>query len=180
MAEQNTEGAAPAQSGAEAARHEDQQQDPEVTALREQVADLENRWLTAVADLDNVRKRAAREAEHTRDRERTAVAREWLPVLDNLDIALQHAASDPGAIVEGVRAVRDQAAGVLARLGFPRRDGLPGSAFDPARHEAVSTVATGDVAPGTIVQTVRTGYGDGDHQLRPPGVVVAVAAPEPR
>ena len=68
------------------------------------------------------------------------MAAEWLPVLDNLDLALAHAAADPAAIIEGVRAVRDQAVGVLARLGFPRRDDL-GANFDPARHEAIGVRA---------------------------------------
>ncbi|MBC3192219.1 nucleotide exchange factor GrpE [Pseudonocardia sp. C8] len=149
----------------------------EAGELRARIAELEDRWRTAAADLENFRKRTARDAERSRELERARVAREWLPVLDNLDIALQHAESDPGAIVEGLRAVREQAAAVLARLGFPQREDEPGTAFDPARHEAVSTVPAGEFAPGTIVQTVRTGFGDGDHQLRPPGVVVA--APEP-
>ena len=61
----------------------------------------------------------------------------WLPVVDNLERALEHAAADPAAIVEGVQAVRDQALGVLAGLGFPRRDDT-GAPFDPARHEAVA------------------------------------------
>ncbi|MFP5022158.1 nucleotide exchange factor GrpE [Pseudonocardia phyllosphaerae] len=187
MTEQNTDGAGatPAPGPAEGAEHTDTttgttgEQHDEVGELRARVAELEGKWRTAAADLDNFRKRTARDAERSRELERAKVAREWLPVLDNLDIALQHAGSDPTAIVEGVQAVRDQASGVLGRLGFPRREDEPGTAFDPARHEAVSTVPAAEgQEPNTIVQTVRTGYGDGDHQLRPPGVVVAVAPAE--
>ena len=68
------------------------------------------------------------------------MARQWLPVVDNLDRALEHAEADPAAIIDGVRAVRDQALDVLARLGFPRRDDR-GARFDPARHEAVGLPA---------------------------------------
>jgi molecular chaperone GrpE len=68
--------------------------------------------------------------------------------------------------------VRDQAAELLARLGFPRRDDL-GTDFDPARHEAVGVRTNVDARPGTVVEVVRPAYGDGDHQLRPALVVVA-------
>jgi molecular chaperone GrpE len=100
------------------------------------------------------------------------VAAEWLPVVDNLDLALEHAGKDPESIMDGVRAVRDQALAVLARLGFPRRADV-GSEFDPARHEAVAAVPALDAPAGTVVHVVRPGYGDGEHQLRPAAVVVA-------
>jgi molecular chaperone GrpE len=93
-------------------------------------------------------------------------------VLDNLDLALEHAGSGSEAIVAGVRAVRDQAVAVLARLGFPRRD-EEGAAFDPARHEAVAAVPAPGIQPGTVLRVVRPGYGDDAHQLRPAAVVVA-------
>jgi molecular chaperone GrpE len=143
--------------------------------LQEQVAGLEDRWRRALADLDNLRKRAARDIAAQRAEERARVAAELLPVLDNLDLALEHAEADPGGIVEGVRAVRDQAVGVLARLGFPRH-GEVGVAFDPARHEAVSVAAGTDAPDGTVVQVLRPGYGDAGHQLRPAAVVVAKKA----
>ena len=61
---------------------------------------------------------------------------------------------------------------LLARLGFPRHDEV-GGRFDPSRHEAVSTVADPDTAPGTVVEVVRPGYGDGERQLRPAAAVVS-------
>lgn len=148
-----------------------------VAELRAEVARLDDAWRRALADLDNLRKRTAREIEQRRAEERARVAAEWLPVIDNLDLALQHAGDADGALTEGVRAVRDQAIAVLARLGFPRRDDL-GAKFDPARHEAVATVADPGAPAGTVVRVVRPGYGDGEHQLRPAAVVVA-APPTP-
>jgi len=135
------------------------------------LAELEDRWLRAVADLDNVRKRMARDIERLRAEERARVAAQWLPVLDNLELALAHAAGD-AAIADGVRAVRDQAVGVLARLGYDRHaeTGVP---FDPARHEALATADRDDVEPGTVVEVLRPGYGEGERQLRPATVVVA-------
>ena len=99
----------------------------------------------------------------------------WLPVLDNLERALEHASSDPDSVVEGVRAVLAQAVGVLADLGYPRRDDN-GRAFDPAVHEAVSTVSGEGLVPGTVAQVVRPGYGPDDKLLRPAAVVVATRA----
>ncbi|MEU8172131.1 nucleotide exchange factor GrpE [Microbispora hainanensis] len=145
--------------------------------VADQLAELEDRWLRAVAELDNLRKRAARDMERQRIDERMRVAAEWLPVVDNLELALKHADADADALIEGVRAVRDQAVGVLARLGFPRRDDV-GTRFDPARHEAVGTVAVPDADPGTVVEVVRPGYGEDGTQLRPAAVVVSTKADE--
>jgi molecular chaperone GrpE len=145
---------------------------PRVSELEAQVARLEDQWRRTLADLDNLRKRGAREQRRQTDEERARVAAAWLPVLDNLDRALQHAAADPASILAGVEAVRDQAEEVLARLGFPRQAAV-GEQFDPARHEAVAVRADPDAAPGTVTEVVRPGYGDADHQLRPAAVVVA-------
>ena len=80
-----------------------------------------------LADLDNLRKRQGRELERLRAAEANRMAAAWLPVLDNLDLALGHADADPSTIVEGVRAVRDQALAVLASLGVlpPGPSGRP-------------------------------------------------------
>ena len=149
----------------------------EVADLRARVAELEDRWRRALADLDNLRKRSARDAASAQAAERARAAGEWLPVLDNLDLALQHAEADPGAIVKGVEAVRDQALSVLAGLGFARRDDDAGAPFDPARHEAAATVVDPDASEGTVVRVLRPGYGEGERQLRPATVVVATKAP---
>lgn len=141
--------------------------------LRALVAELDDRWRRTAADYDNFRKRTARDLARVRTVERSRQAAAWLPVLDNLDAALAHAGTDPGAIVDGVRAVRDQAVDLLAGLGFPRRDDEVGTPFDPELHEAVGAVSSSDVEPGTIVEVLRPGYGDGEHQLRPSSVVVA-------
>ncbi|MFE2166622.1 nucleotide exchange factor GrpE [Streptomyces sp. NPDC059447] len=136
------------------------------------ILELEDRWRRALADLDNLRKRHARELERERAVERARTAAAFLPVLDNLELALTHAGADPGAIVEGIRAVRDQAVNVLELIGYPRH-AETGVAFDPARHEVVGIVQDPDAAPGTVVEVLRPGYGDGERQLRPAAVTVA-------
>src|SRR6201993_4352589 len=135
---------------------------PDLDVITEQaarIAELEALRLRALADLDNARKRCAAQVSRAEAEARAAVARQWLAVVDNLDLALEHAEADPARIIDGVRAVRAQALDILARLGFARRDDR-GARFDPARHEAVAEV-------------VRPAYGEGDHQLRPAQVVVA-------
>jgi molecular chaperone GrpE len=148
----------------------------QASATADATAELEDNWRRSLADLDNLRKRFSREVSRERAAERDRVAEAFLPVLDNIDLALRHAESDPPAIVEGVRAIREQALAVLARLGYPRQEeaGVP---FDPARHEVVALVpaggAEGAAAPGWVVDVVRPGYGDPDRQLRPASVTVA-------
>ncbi|MEU6765645.1 nucleotide exchange factor GrpE [Streptomyces sp. NPDC046853] len=137
-----------------------------------ELQELQDRWRRALADLDNLRKRHARELERERKAERSRTAAAFLPVLDNLELALTHAGADPGAIVEGVQAVRDQAVNVLELLGYPRH-AETGVAFDPARHEVIGVVEDLDASPGTVVDVLRPGYGDGEHQLRPAAVTVA-------
>src|SRR6476469_5217697 len=115
-----------------------------------QIAELEDAWRRTAAELDNFRKRCARDVVRGREQERAAVATSWLPVLDNLERALEHASSDADSVVEGVRAVLAQ---------------------------AVSTVSGEGLVPGTVAQVVRPGYGTDDKVLRPAAVVVATRAP---
>jgi molecular chaperone GrpE len=138
------------------------------------VGDTDDRLLRAVADLANARKRHAQELARERLTERARVASLWLPVVDNLDRALEHANPDDD-IVEGIRQVREQALAVLASLGYPRRgqDEEVGQRFDPARHEVVGVVDHADLEPNRVVAVLRPGYGTGEHQLRPSAVVVS-------
>lgn len=140
---------------------------------RSEVAELEDRWRRALADLDNLRKRHSRELLGERAAERERVAAAFLPVIDNIDLAVEHAEAAPEAIVDGVRAIREQALAVLAHLGYPRRDEV-GGPFDPTRHEVVAVVPTPEgTAPGSVVEVVRPGYGDPQRPLRPASVTVA-------
>jgi molecular chaperone GrpE len=142
--------------------------------LEARIAELQDLRLRALADLDNLRKHCARQVTQARAETQRQVAAQWLPVVDNLERALAHAQADPGSIIEGIGAVRDQAMSVLAQLGFPRRDDL-GAPFDPARHEAVASRPDPAAPEGSVVEVVRPAYGEPDRQLRPAQVVVAKA-----
>ncbi len=130
------------------------------------IAELEDQRLRALADLDNAQKRCAGLISRTEAETRARVASLWLPVVDNLERALDHAQADPASIVAGIQAVRAQAMSVLDQLGFTRRHDL-GARFDPARHEAIATRADPSAADGSVVEVVRPGYGEGDSQLGP-------------
>lgn len=138
-----------------------------------ELAQLEDRWRRALADLDNLRKRYAKDLDRERAAEVAQVSAAWLPVLDNLELALAHAGSDPQTVIDGVKATRDQAVQVLARYGFERHDEVGGVPFSPELHEVVSVVAQPDLPSGTVIEVVRPGYGEGAQQLRPAAVVVS-------
>jgi molecular chaperone GrpE len=141
----------------------------------ERVATLEDRWRRAVADRENLQKRVTRDIERANAAERARIARELLPVIDNLDLALAHNLNDDAqadGVMQGVRSVRDQLLTVVTRLGYPRHDDL-GAAFDPSKHEAISTMPTDNAPDGSVVTVIRPRYGEGDQLLRPAGVVVA-------
>lgn len=138
----------------------------------EESARLEDRWRRAVADLDNLRKRFARELDRERSSERSRVAAAWLPIVDNLERAIGHAGADAASVIQGVRATLDQAVQLLEQLGYPR-DTAAGVPFDPERHEVLSVAEQPDTAPGTVVEVMRPGYGKGSSQLRPAAVVVS-------
>jgi molecular chaperone GrpE len=148
---------------------------PEVVASQpdsdKELAKLEDRWRRAVADLDNLRKRYARELDRERATERSRVAGAWLPIVDNLERAISHAGDQSDAVLDGVRSTLEQALQVLEHLGYPR-DTQAGVPFDPQRHEVVGVVDQPDSAPGTVVEVLRPGYGEGSRQLRPAAVVV--------
>jgi molecular chaperone GrpE len=141
---------------------------------RDQVAALESQLRGALADLENMRKRFDREIARQLAEERARVIAEWVPVVDNLERALEYATANPEAVVEGLQAVRDQAVATLARLGYPRYDDV-GHPFNPERDEAVGTTLA-DAPAGTVVVAVRPGYGTTDKILRPAAVVVSRGA----
>jgi molecular chaperone GrpE len=159
--------------------------DNERTAMRQPDDETKDQLRRALADLDNLRKRCAREVIEERAAARAETAAQWLPVVDNLERALESIdvggrgnvesasrAADMGPVVEGVRAVRDQAVSVLESMGY-RRHAEVRVPFDPYVHEAVGVTHDVDAEPGTVVQVVRPGYGEGQRQLRPAAVVVA-------
>jgi molecular chaperone GrpE len=153
---------------------EPRQQEQPAPAADDPVAELartEDRLKRALADLDNYRKRAARDVERRVAEGREAMARQWLEAVDSLERALQAAAAD-NPLAQGLRAVLAQMEAILERQGVTRM-GSPGEPFDPERHEAVGVVQSADAPDQSIVEVVRSGYMLDDRVLRPAQVVVA-------
>ena len=132
-----------------------------------------DRYLRAAADLENTRKRQKRELDDAKVEAKQRVLREILPVVDNLERAIEHAAGNAGAapIVEGVQLVLRQLITAFERLDVTPVE-AEGKPFDPNLHEAISQLES-DAAPGTVVQVLQRGYRSGDRLLRPALVVVA-------
>jgi molecular chaperone GrpE len=125
------------------------------------------------ADFENYRKRVAREAAAAHERGVTALAKELLPALDNLDRALEAAAKDD-PLLDGVRLVRVELGAGLARVGIESFCPV-GEPFDPELHEAVATAEQGEDGhpSGTVVEVYQHGYRLGNSIIRPARVVVA-------
>ncbi|MFI4990822.1 MAG: nucleotide exchange factor GrpE [Solirubrobacterales bacterium] len=126
------------------------------------------------ADFENYRKRVARESALAQDRGVAKLAKELLPALDNLDRALEAAATDD-PLLEGVRLVRSELKAALARVGVESFSPA-GETFDPSVHEAMSTVPQppeGGARSGQVVEVYQPGYRLGESVIRPARVVVA-------
>jgi molecular chaperone GrpE len=132
------------------------------------------KYRSAAEEFDQARARLRKEMSKDVERGRRALIGGFLEVLDNLDRALSAAGGREGdPFVQGVSLVRQQFLVTLEGLGVRRIEPL-GEAFDPARHEAVTTVAVSDAAAaGIVVGIVRPGYVIGDEPLRPAQVAVA-------
>jgi len=138
--------------------------------------DYKDKWLRAVAELDNVRKRARRDVGAAESRGIFKLARELLPALDNFERALAAAEAQPENrdhhLTDGIRLVQSELLGALARVGI-EPDSPKGERFDPHRHEAVAQQPVDGAEPGTIVEVYSAGYTYGEDVLRPAKVVVA-------
>ena len=140
--------------------------------LEAELAQMEDRYKRALADLDNYRKRSARETERVVADSSEAMLRDWLEAVDSVERAMR---MDPeGNLLEGLRAVLDQMEAILARQGV-RRVGAAGETFDPAVHEAVGVRDSEEVPDRTTLEVAQSGFALGDRVLRPAQVIVSRA-----
>jgi molecular chaperone GrpE len=147
-------------------------------AAREEAAAAQDRYLRAVADLENFRRRTVREKEELRAFAAARVIEELLPVLDNLALGLTAAKApkaDLSTLVGGIEMVATQLKSTLGNHGLKEINPV-GQAFDPNQHEAISQQPSTDVPEGRVVQVVRAGYSLNGRLLRPASVVVSSGA----
>jgi molecular chaperone GrpE len=147
----------------------------DVVRLEGELAAEHDRLLRTAADLENFRKRVAREREEAARNAAGPVVKDLLPAVDNLERAL--AAAPPGdPLADGVRMVLRQVEEALLRHGVEPKDAL-GEVFDPALHEALATVPSPGAIAGTVVGQHGRAWMQHGRLLRP--AMVAVAAPAP-
>jgi molecular chaperone GrpE len=123
------------------------------------------------AELENLRKRAARDVAQAGARAKANLVRELLPVVDNLERALATANPEEDHLAEGVRLVHVELVNTLERNGIQAFDPA-GEPFDPTVHEAIS-MREGDNGSGMVLDVVEKGYKLGDNVIRPARVVVS-------
>ncbi len=144
---------------------------PDLKRERDEYLELAQRTR---ADFENYRKRVAKETSNALARGKTELARELLPVIDNLERALA-SSSDPaahGALVEGVGLVLEELRGRLGNAGVESFD-PKGEKFDPQLHEALSTQPAEGAEAGIVLETMQKGYRLNGQVLRPAKVVVS-------
>jgi molecular chaperone GrpE len=153
-----------------------------VDALRAENAELKDRVLRTLADMENLRKRAEREKAEATLYAATNFAQDLLSVADNFSRALaaitpeQRTAADEVSsnLLAGIEVTERELLNVFERHGIKRIDAL-GQKFDPHMHQAMFEVPAADQPPGTVVQVMQNGYAIGNRCLRPALVGVSKA-----
>jgi molecular chaperone GrpE len=147
--------------------------------LKARAAKADEHWdrlLRTAADLENFKKRAARERIEAAQAAAAALIQKILPVLDHFEMAqtaAQTAQDDKLASLQsGVAMIQQQLKNTLAESGLEEID-ASGKPFDPTWHEAIAQQETADVPEGHVVQQLRKGYKLRDRLLRPATVIVA-------
>jgi molecular chaperone GrpE len=143
----------------------------EVERLRRALEEQQQQNLRLLADFDNLRRRVSRENESSRGEARRAALLPILGVLDTLERALAAGSTDPD-FYEGIAATQRLFLNALREAGAVPVETV-GQPFDPKLHEAIATVPSDDVEPGTVAREVRRGWRLEDGLLRPAQVVVA-------
>jgi len=134
---------------------------------------LQTKYLRALADIDNLRKRSIREREEAVIRTRSQLVEDLLPAIDAFKLGLNEARKvDPdGPVFSGFNMAVNQLESIMAEYGLVTLDPT-GETFDPSLHEAIRHEES-DSEEGTILQTIRLGFRLGETLLRPASVVVA-------
>jgi molecular chaperone GrpE len=148
----------------------------DIESLRAELADVNNKWLRALADLDNYKKRIERDRSRWSQEAKEAILLDLLDLMDNFERAV--ACEDPGSPApddpfrQGVELILGHLAEILEKNGVRPLDAC-GTEFDPNVHEAVGQLESEDHESNRIVQEIRRGYMLGDRLLRCSRVIVA-------
>lgn len=150
-----------------------------VVELREQLEEakaeksaLRDKWLRAVADLENYKKRTKRDVDDAVGREVQKVLEGFFPVADNMGRALESATPGDSQLAAGVEMVVREFFAALQRQGIAPVETV-GHPFDPAIHDALQQFDSDEYAPGIVMKEFEKGYVRGGRLLRPARVIVA-------
>jgi molecular chaperone GrpE len=148
--------------------------DAALAEAKANAARFREQLLRTAADFDNFRKRTRRELEDATRRGKEQALKELLPVFDNVERAMNSAATAPDikSVTDGLRMVNRQFEGALDKLGIKRIVSV-GQPFDPSQHEAIQHVDSTEHVAGVIANEVQPGYRMGDYLLRAALVVVS-------
>src|SRR5437773_11630711 len=144
-------------------------------AESEKARHYHDQWVRTTADLENYKKRAARERQDAIRFANEALLEKLLPILDNFEMALAATSGKDASmqsVQTGISMIYQQLKNLLAEAGLQEID-ASGKTFDANWHEALSQQATAEVPEGQVVQQLRKGYKLRDRLVRPAGVVVA-------
>jgi molecular chaperone GrpE len=147
-----------------------------LNAKEEEAKNNYDRYVRQVAELDNFKKRSAREREETARYANENLVRDLLPVIDNLERAITHASSGGNGkpLLEGVDMVLKGFLDILSKHGVQPVPAV-GLAFDPAQHDALAQVESAEHPPNTVIEQHQKGYLLRDRLLRPALVTVSKA-----
>lgn len=151
-----------------------EQEADELTTALVEIENLKDKHLRAVAELQNIQRRAQRDVEDANKYAVGSAAKAFLGVADNLARALQLAPADANdAFIEGIRATQRELQNALERMGIVAIAPDAGQPLNPHEHEVMFEVPTTEQENGTIIQVLETGYKIYDRLLRPARVSVA-------
>jgi molecular chaperone GrpE len=164
--------------GSEGAPVEEPSPEELVAQLQEEVAAAMDQALRAQADAQNVKRRAEQDVEKARKFALEQFTRELLPVVDNLERALESAASDDEAIkpiAEGVELTLKSFLGAMGKFNIETVD-PQGEPFDPNLHQAMSMIENSEVEPNSVIAVMQKGYTLNGRLMRPAMVMVSKAS----
>ncbi len=156
----------------------DEQLQNDLIKAQEEAKNHKEQYMRTLADMENLRKRTQREKEELAKFANENILREILPVMDNLERAVEHADQGDNGLVEGVQMTLTQFSQVLSRFGVTPIESM-GQPFDPALHQAMGQLESADQPVNTVVQQLQKGYQLNDRLLRPAFVMVAKAPAPP-
>lgn len=142
--------------------------------LQQELNEYQQKYLRALADMDNFRKRAQKEKSDLLKYQGEKILADIVEVLDNLELALQHKDAEIENLRTGIEMIHQQFIDVLGRWGV-RAESSVGSQFDPNRQNAINKIATADADPGSVLAELKKAYFYKDKLLRVAEVVVAEA-----